>query len=230
MPKSANPFANAKVIAAVKSTKKDDKKKVQIDGLNTLANIDAVMKALKAMRDTVEVDIKTAQKDYFVAEAVRTGTRPDNFRGIDGNASASCELRTRGTNSPLNPEEVKLCKEYGLPTATETSVQETFIINPEYLGNGALLERVGAAIAKVKDIPEDFIKKQEAVSKTVVDAKALEVLCATKDANKISTLLGVVGVLALKVGGDVDMANALKTVAGLLNTKESDTTANTAAA
>jgi hypothetical protein len=207
-----NVFAKAQAAApAAKKTKKDDKVVVTIAGLEELAAIDAAMKSLKAIRETLESDVKTAMKDQFVNTGIKAGKRPENFKGNEGIASASCELRARASNSPLSADEVALLAKYEIPTQTVDTVTETFIINPKYLNDSALLEKVGNAIGKIKDVPEDFIQKQNAVSKTIVAEGALDVLFAKNDANLVSTLLGTVGVLALKptIGDKVKEAMSL---------------------
>ncbi|RYD46472.1 MAG: hypothetical protein EOP83_29620, partial [Verrucomicrobiaceae bacterium] len=111
-------FSTAKKIAAPKASKKDTKAKIDIDGLANLAALDAVIKALTALKVTMEADVKSAVGAEFIQAGCALKKRPENFVGVDAaetaegddtfGATASCELRIRSTNSPLSEDEQKL--------------------------------------------------------------------------------------------------------------------------
>jgi hypothetical protein len=206
-----NAFASAKVAPVAPKAKKSKAEEVVIVGLRDLAALDAAMKAMKSLKETIEADVKEAEKAYFVQKGVETGVRPLNFTGVEDFASSSVQLRVRGENSPLSDEEVALCEEYEIPLNTVTMVEETFIINPAYLDSG-ILAKVGEAIAKVKGVPEDFILKQESVSKKVANDESIKALFATKDENKISSLFSIVGTLANRLTVGDKIAEAMEVV------------------
>jgi hypothetical protein len=213
-------FSTAKKIAAPKAPKKDTKAQVAIDGLATLASIDAVMKSLAALKATVESDVKSAMAVEFVTTGCAIKKRPENFRGTDEGASASCELRIRSSASALSEDEQKLYAEAGIGTKTVVSTIETYVINPEYKDNGDLLALVEKKLKGIKGIPEDFIMFQEGVSKTVAADDALDVLF-TLPAEKARDLLPIVGTLAVKPKLDTDdVAEAFKVVGALLGDEE----------
>jgi len=217
-----NAFKTAKpVVAAPKAKKADTKPVVEIKGLEELAAIEAVIKSLSALKETLEADVKTGMKAVFVETGMKAGKRPENFKGQEGIALASCELRKRSSASVLSEKEEQLFAEHNIPTDTITTQVETFIINPAYINDGALLERVGNAIGKVKGVPEDFIQKQEAVTKTVTTDASLDALFTLKDANVVSTMLSMVGTLALKPT-IADMKKALEIVDSLLDKKDTN--------
>lgn len=213
-----NVFAKAQPAAAPAAKKpgKVEKPTIKITGLEELAAIDAVMKSLKALRETVEVDVKRAQREHFITEGMKIGRRPENFKASEGIATASCELRARGSNSPLSDDEQAALKPYGIPTETVESVKETYIINPAYFNDGDLLQRIGAAIGKVKGVPEDFIQKQEAVSKVIVSEGALDKLFAIKEKAVITALFNTVGGLAIKPTVGDKVREALQIVQGVV--------------
>ncbi|CAM6055321.1 unnamed protein product [Sphagnum tenellum] len=213
----ANVFTNAPAAPAPKkSAKKADKATVPVVALEEFGSISAVIKTLKTMLDTIETEVKTGMKEHFVKEGQKSKKRPENFKGVDGFVTASCELRARSSASHLSGAEQELLEKYKIPTETVKSQEETFIVNPAYANDGALLQKVGDAIGKIKDLPADFILKQEAVSKVIVADTALDFLFANQtDTNVLSTLVSIVGTLAIKptVG---DMAEALEIVEGVL--------------
>ena len=228
----SNVFATApKVAAKPKAKKADTSDRVLIAGLEELASIDAAMKSLKAMKDTVEAEVKMHQKAHFVEAGLAAGKRPANFKGYEGIAVASCELRARSSASPLSEEEQALLEEHGIPVTKVDTTVETFIINPQYLNDSALLEKVGNVIGKIKDLPADFIMKQEAVSKYIVAEDGLDKLfalplekgnpdlAAANRANLVSTLIPIVGTLAIKPTIGDKMKEAMEYVIALLNVK-----------
>ena len=216
----ANPFSTAKVAPSTASeAKKDKKTRVEIKALENLAVVHGLMKSLRTMEATLMAEVKDGvQKEYFITTGAKTHRRPDNFIGFEGIGSASCELRARSSASGLSETEQALCVEYGIPTETVSDTIETYIINPTYFNDSAMLEKVGAALSKVKGLPEDFIQKQEAKSKVVIAENGLDVLF-TKSEDTIRTMLGVVGTLAIKLTVS-NMEQAVEKVKTLLFPKD----------
>lgn len=184
-------FSNAKTIDAKPAAKKGSKKEeIQLAGIETIAQIDALTKILAAARATIEAETKSAAMDLFVDMA--DGKRPENFRGVEGDASASVELRKRSTASALNEGEIQHLTSLGLKVEKAVAVQELFAINPAYAGDAKLLEKVSKALEKI--VPVDFIVKQEEKSKTVVTDETIDGAFAAND----RTAIEIVSVLALK--------------------------------
>lgn len=210
-------FANAKQVKTDKpAAKKDKKDQVNLPGLTDLASIDAVIKALTALKSTIDADIKSEAAVHFVKTGRALKKRPENFRGVDEGSSASIELRIRSTTSVLSEEEQALLAENGIGTRTVVSVVDTYVINPDYKDNAEILGLVESRLAGVEGIPEDFIQKQDGVSKVVVAEDALDKVFTLSD-EKARDLLSVVGVLAVKPKLDTtDISAALKAVGELL--------------
>lgn len=163
----ASLFAKAKTISAPPAKKAANKKdEVEISGLEQLAEIDALMKSLDTMRKSIAEDIKTQALDHFYKTAIVIEKRPENFRGTEGIASASIELRKRSTASALNESEIALFEENGIPLEKVVATPKLFGINPIYAEDERLLERVSKALERI--VPDDFIVVQEERSKTVV--------------------------------------------------------------
>ena len=211
-----NVFENVKTVVSVLRRSKSDKIEITIPGLEKLASIDALMKSLNALKETADADVKNHQKEYFINEGMKIGKRPDNFKGKEGIATASCELRSRSSNSPLSDNELELLKKHDIPIERVDIIEETFIVNPKYLDDSDLLERVGTAIGRVKGLPEDFILKQGGDFKYVVSDDALDKLFAIKDINVVSLLVPVIGVLATKPSIGSRVKDAMTIVLELL--------------
>jgi hypothetical protein len=212
----ANLFKTAKVAAQpVKATKSKDKAEVQITGLGDLAAVDALIKTLSAVKETLEADVKAQALEEF-KDQVHEHRKYENFRGVDGGASASCEFRKRSSASALNEADIDLLNRYGLPFGQNVQVESCYRINPKYTGDSALLEKISKAISKVKDVPEDFIEIQEGVSKTVVTEDTINMACKNPEA--FDAVATVIGTLAIKPKlEDTDTVGVLDTVKALIS-------------
>lgn len=213
-------LSNAKTLktGATAKSKRSDKAEIEIAGLEDVAAIDAVIKSLTALKKAKESQVKDAMKSYFVTTGAATKKRPENFRGIEGDASASCELRIRGAGSALSDDEAELMESKGLPVEEVIETVATLVINPEYLQDQILLAKVEQQLNKIKDIPDDFIMSQEGKSKKIVGETALDVLFADHSQDAIDDLLSVVGVLAVKPTlKDDDITKAMEVVNRIVN-------------
>lgn len=212
----ANLFANAKVATKpVKTAKAKDKREVQIEGLANLAAVDALIKTLSAVKETLEAEVKAQAIEDF-KEQVATYNKYENFRGVDDGASASCELRKRSTASALNEADIDLLNKFKVPFGKDIKVESCYRINPRYTGDSKLLENISKAISKVKDVPEDFIELQEGVEKNVVTEDTVNVAC--KNPAAFNALIGVIGTLAIKPKLDEsNTVEILETVKALIS-------------
>jgi hypothetical protein len=193
-----NLFESAKAAPAVKkSSKKAEKVEVTIDGLRTVAALDAAEKAIKGLKESLRGSVDSQIMDYFVNASAETKRQPENFRGVEEDASASCELRKRSVRSPLNEVEVKILEENNIPFEEIADKVETYIINPKYVTDAKLMSRVGTVLGKIPGMPEDFIQLQEATKSNVVADDSLPAVFAGPT-DKVAELLRVVGVIALK--------------------------------
>lgn len=156
-------FKTAKVVAPAKPAKAG-KNEVKLAGLKTLAEIDALIKALGSLKVTLDSEVKGVAFEHFYTHA--DGVRPTSFRGVDGDASASVELRKKATTSPLGEAEQALLTAANVPFEKMVGTVRMFGINPTYTANDELLAKVEAALTGI--VPEDFIVVQEEKSKYVV--------------------------------------------------------------
>lgn len=212
----ANLFTNAKTAAPVKTAAKSKAKaEIEINGLANLAAVDALMKSLAAIKETLEAEVKSQTLAEFKSQVAMNG-RIENFRGIDDGASASCEFRKRSTASALNANDIDLLNQFNIPFSLNTTVESCYRINPKYTGDSVLLEKISKAISKVKDVPEDFIELQEGVSKPVVTDDTITMACRNPAA--FDAVATVIGTLALKPKLDeTDTAKVMEKVKALIS-------------
>jgi hypothetical protein len=214
-------FGGAKTVAPAPKAKLGSKKRqVPITGMEAYAALDAAIKTIETLHETTGAIIKDQMAAEFVEDGVAGKRRPENFTGTERRASASCELRKRGSNSPLKPHEVELMRAFGIPIEEKTDVDETFIINPAYAADAVLLEKVSRALSKVDGLPMDFIQKQVPEVKYVTTEDSLDVLFK-KERAVVDQCLRVAGTLAIKANlNEAKVSAAFKKVLELVEATE----------
>lgn len=190
-------FASAKTIEkTAPKSRKPAAKKVEMTNLEKLAAIDAAMKALKGLKETYETSVKGAMSEHFVTQGCAIKSRPENFEGVDGDATGSCQLKLRSSASVLTADDVALLKDHSVPFEVIETTAEAFFINPTYTNDMELLGKVEVALSKV-DLPGDFLMKQERETKSVASDESLDAVF-TKSPALAAELLPVVSVLAIR--------------------------------
>lgn len=208
-----NLFDAAKPINSAKPARgRTVKAEVATPGIEGYAAIDSVKKFLDGLQKTLASPLKEGIARYCI-EANST----DSYRALDGKASASMEMRKRGTNSPLSDDEIALAKQHRIPVEKNVITPGAFIINPEHAQNAALMALVSAALVDVPGLPVDFIQRQEEVSTTVVSEKALDAVMKINDPDTKAKLLPVFGCPAIKPSTSEDMMQAIKVIEGIVS-------------
>lgn len=172
------------------AAKKAERLQIEISDIEKIAVIEAAIKTMTSTAEALKESVKEAGFQKFIAMA--TETRPDSFTGIDGKATASVEMRKRGTNSALNEDECNVLRQNGIQPFEQQVTPELFAINPKYATDAALIAKVEKALARI--VPEDFFVHQEGVSKMVVSDEMLDE--AFKKRNE--EVLRIVTCMALK--------------------------------
>jgi hypothetical protein len=199
---------DVKAAKVAKPSSKPKAVEVALPGMLQLARLDALIKSFAGLKAKVESKVKDSMTDYFVRVGMELSKQPENFKGIEGLANGSCQLKIRSTASYLTDEERALLDAHKISTVKVTSQVETFIINPAYGTNMEILSKVSAlleAAAEAGEIPSDLFQKQDAVESYVVDKDAINQVFALKGGKKpgdrerlIRALLPVVSSLAVK--------------------------------
>jgi hypothetical protein len=214
-------FATAKTIAP-KTKTKAEKATVHINGLKRYAILVHLSKTFATMAELWGEKVRNQMTSHFVAEGCKTGKRPTNFMGTDGEASASCELRMRSSRSPLSIDEQVTAKDHDLPTEEIEDVVGTFVIAPAYATDMAMLAKIEMAHTaynigrpEAERIPDDLFMKQEAKTRVIISEKAMDELF-TRPADIVRDLLPLVGTLAIKpkleIANDMDMVGMVSTM------------------
>lgn len=215
----ANIFAKAAKAAPLPKVEKAKKEKTEITivDLENLAQIDALMKALSGAKAAIEMSVKSQSFDQFI-KTTGDGKLPVSFRGIEGSASASMEMRKRSTASALTADEVALLALNNVAVHTQVSVQELFVVNPAYASDSKMLEKVSKAIEKIAGVPEDFIQMQAEKSTQVVSEETF----AAAFAGKVNPdVVRIVSTLAVKPKLDeTDISKIIDGVKSLLVTED----------
>jgi hypothetical protein len=211
-------FDNAPVVAAPTKASAKEKPSIILAGLRDYAELDAAIKALEAAKATIKTKVETAAMKQFVKVGTETGVCPDSFKGVEGDASASVELRKRSTASALSDDERKALEAAGITVHKAIAQQFHFGINTKYTNDKALLEKVEKALESI--VPADFIDKHAEVSKFVVDETALNGVFAKAKADSTvdySTMIRSVTTFALKPKLEkTDIAAVMKNVTNLV--------------
>ena len=211
-------FDTAKTVKTAPKAKKADKEVVVVEGLEQLAAIDAVIKSLTAVKDTVSATVKASMGDYFAVTGFATKKRPASFRGVENDASASCELRARASTSPLSDEARELLEAKNIPVQEVVGTVDTFVINPDYVSDPKIMALIEKHLKGVKGLPDDLFLHQEGKSKHVVAENALDVLFANHDADTCAELLPIISVLAVKPKMETDdLAKAFEIAESIIN-------------
>jgi hypothetical protein len=193
-----NMFAAATTVTTKKPAKATKKAEtVSVPGMLAYASVCAAITALGGLKATLEGRVKGTMLDHFIKVGMERKSRPDNFEGTEGVATASCQLKVRGGNSPLKPEEVEILNKHDIPVTLIDEVEECFIINPAYKDDQKLLEQVSKALQGVKGLPADFIMKQEQ-KKAVANEDAMNAVFKLADADLVRDLMPLVAIPSVR--------------------------------
>lgn len=144
--------------AKPKAAKRDDTVTIPVAKLASLAAIDKVMKTLKTLKETVEKEVKADAMNVFISQGRQLGKRPENFKGKDGLAEASIQLKASSSTQVLSEDVQKRLAEVNVPVKEVDTVVETFVLNPAYMADADLMAKVEAALDGI--VPEDFFLHQ----------------------------------------------------------------------
>lgn len=166
-----NLFANAKVVAPKAPPKGSKKVQHVIAGTLTVAQMDVLIKALEAAKDSISAEVKADGQKIYYDQGMLVGFGIDGFEAVEGDATIGIECRKRSTTSALTLEEVNCLTELDIPYGTEVKVPHLYGINPLFAADNDLLAKVSAALDGI--VPENFIVVQAEVKKQIVTDNSL---------------------------------------------------------
>ena len=149
---------------------------LQIPGLVNLAKLDRSCEVLDAMRKLELAQARSVTLGIMIASA-RPGERPRNFKGIEGAATATHQLRKRGSGTPLSEQAESVLTEAGLPLGRKVIQPQTYRVKPEYATDARKVTIAGEALG-ASGLPDDFIERQAEVSFAIVTDETIEAIFA----------------------------------------------------
>ena len=173
------------------------KHQIDIDGLREYAALKNAQKQIEAAIETLKEDVNGAALDYFL-----NSQRSDSINGIEGDTTASLQLRKRTTRSILSDQEALVLNELNIDIQQDADAR--FYINNDYSEDQELLGKVSKALDGI--VPADFLKATAA--KFVVGPKAVGQALDLEDEAQRATVVGMVTTQAArcKFGGSNEEA------------------------
>lgn len=207
-----NVFEKAKTKAKASPAKANDKVHVAIKNLSRYVGFDAMIKTIKSMMEISHAECNDQSREFFITQGTIYGKRPDNFRGTDGNVSASMELRKRSPASGLKDEELALLDRFAIPYKEVVEFKfNTELMTPE------VMEEVSKALEKVIAKHPDLItvgKNLKIVTEESITACFKSTGDEAKDEARIRAVLPVVGTQAIKGSyPDFDLVDMMEEIA-----------------
>lgn len=219
MAKSGFSFNAAPSVKEAPKKKASTKEVVEMRHVEDVAVLDAAVTAILTVKDTYMADLKSAMNDHFIDTAVSKKSKPDSFTGVEGDATASCQLRLKSSRSILTDDEVALCEANGVHIETSEITPETFIFNPAYLGDAKLMAQIEAALAKIPGLPDDIIQHQAGKAIRISSDAAIEQACKLPR-EKCAVVLPILTTMAVSPKYEGDFATVMKKTATIMGTPE----------
>lgn len=158
-------FGAAPKVDTTSKAKKSDRVVVAMKHIADFGAIDAMKTILDSVGDVLEAEIKGEMQTYFIEKGCAAKAKPDNFIADEDGHTANCQLRRRSSASVLTDDELAILESKNIPVEPKEITAGTFVFNPAYLNDGALMAKIEEALRGIPGLPTDII--QEQVGKTV---------------------------------------------------------------
>lgn len=191
-----------KTITAPKS-KTDE---IAMEGVADYAALQAMVKMIEGVVGTMGRTLKDKATDIFIKNGLAKKSRPKNFKAIEDKHSAGVQLRKKGENSKLTPEEILICAEFNIPVEKVNHRPETLMFNPIYMNDPDTMKKIEKALMGIKGLPEDIILRQEGVYDTIVTDASIEAAFELPE-EKCRTVLPLLTTLVLVPKFDIKEGN-----------------------
>lgn len=188
-PRAFNPFASAPKLEPTSSKPKAKGKKArdefEIENLDKDAAFSVLEAVLKAEGDLVHEQVRQDSIEHYVDLMIEQGKKPDSWVGVGEFASASCEIRRRGSNMPIDEETAMALQSKGIPVDKKVRVPERLVLNPEFQNDPSkqhLLQRLADIVAKDPVLSKETIVLNQPEEFSYITSEAsLDVLAKTGD-------------------------------------------------
>lgn len=177
----SNMFEAAKKTEIAKPKSKGKAKpEINVEDLRMYAALKAAEKTIGTLVDTLKESVNDVALEAFL-----NAGRSDSIQGVDGDTTASLQLRKRTSRSALSDQEVKVLEAAGV--AYEKSADSKFYINNKYSEDSELLSQVSDALDGI--VPADFLghtgEKFVTTSTSIADAMKIEDMDDRRDVLKM---------------------------------------------
>jgi len=206
-----NLFTQAKAKPTKTAISKVEDIRVKTPGLEILAQIDSLEKQLDALKKTA---LRPFIQEFMITQFMMN--RGENYKGEEGSATASLELRKRASNSGLNEAEIEILTQYDIPMVR---VEGDFKLNVVGL-TAKKLAQVSEAIESIRGLPEDFITFDASKERTIVADDSLATVFKLNDQETIRKLIPIVGIFAIKPKTSSTMNEVMEAVTELVCPKK----------
>jgi len=201
-------FNNAPTVEKVEKKKagKKEREEVEIDELDKLASFKILEKVLEEESSGLQARVRQTVIDFFAERMAETGSKPDSFVGVGEYAHASCEMRRRGSNMPLDPETVERLINAGLESCINRNVKvpERLILNPNLPQESLVrLAELVKSDAQLKN--EVVVMRQEEEFNFSVSESGLDMIAKSRDGELILSVLEKMATFAIgkfKIDGE----------------------------
>lgn len=218
-------FKSAPKVEKPAKASKSRTREVAMDDIADYAALSSMTKMIESIFKTLGKSIKDRATDMFIKEGLDKKVRPSNFKAIEGKHSAGVQLRKRGENSKLTPEEILVCKEFKIPVEQVNHRPETLMFNPIYMNDPDMMKKIEKALMNIKGLPDDIVLLQEGVYDTIVTDASIDAAFELPE-EKCRTVLPFLTTLVLVPKFDIigdDYAPMMDRIDAILkNTKNSD--------
>ena len=219
-------------IVTAKPAKKTGAPEKVMTGIADLTAIGRVIADLETAESVVDQEVREAATKLFLDDGCAIKSRPQNFHGCEIEIVDSIELRhsvsveLRNYGSGLSAEAQELAIEHNVPVERVDTVPATYIINPAYATDMAMMTKLLTALnaaVTTGELPTDILQRQEGQSKVVTNERTIPAIFAM-EREKAEMLLPVFSTLAVGKGKfgslpgrEDDLTPALDRTAKLLN-------------
>jgi len=172
-------FGSAPTAQPVFPTKKSGSSEREVvalgANLDQLAAVKVLISALEGVGGQLEGEMKERAYGIYAQKAISSKKHPSSFVGAGDIATASVEMRRRGSNMPINDTDViNSLKELGVPLTKHVKIPERFTFNNEMLQQEAIRKAISEAFMShpvLKGIaPQLIVKQEEEFSWTTTDS------------------------------------------------------------
>jgi hypothetical protein len=201
-------FNNAPTVEKVEKKKagKKEREEVEIDDLDKLASFKVLEKVLEQEAKGLQARIREEVVNFFAERMAETGQTLSSFVGIDDCSTASCEIRRKGSNMPLDPETVERLIGAGLESCINRNVKvpERLILNPNLSQDSLVrLAELVKNDAVLKN--EVVVMRQEEEFTCVVSESGLDLIAKSRNAELILSVIEKMATFAIgkfKIDGE----------------------------